>query len=298
MARQKSKGSIILEILIVILIAALLATILYPKKVWKEEEKNTKTCRSNMDRILKAELVYQKFNNTYSDSLEGLISFIKNDSTKAAIKDYIYADTALAENIIDFLTESDSGAAKILDNLYADTLMFAIIETINYDSNLARVILNRLEKTALADSVTAKRETDSSDVFILKQLRNQVTAFEIYHPIKDDDSLFLVFNRMMPEISTGSIVDTLYASNEQWAHKIDSSVFYTLDHLLNCPSMFRAYKLTLIDTSEVFKYIEIECPVDSLDIENVKKDFVKYNLGHLRLENHGKIDGNGEKSWL
>jgi len=296
MARDKSKGSILLEILVVILVVGLVLTILYPKKVWDEEDENTATCRNNMDRILKAELVYQKFHNTYTDSLEGLVSFIKNDSTKEAIMDYIYADTSLAEEIVDFLTEIDSSAAEIIDNLYADTLLYAIIESINYDSNLARVILNRLESTDIADSVRTKRATDSCDVFILKQLEKEFSAFDLYNPIKDDDSLFLVFNRMMPEMSTGSLVDTLYLLNETWAQKVDSMVSLTLDQMLTCPTTGRKYYITVIDTS-VIKYVNIECPLDSTDIELNKQDFLKYNFGHLRIQNHGKIIETGEKSW-
>ena len=297
MARAKSKGSIILEILVVILIAALVTTILYPKKVWDEEERNTNNCRINMDRILKAELVYQKFHNTYIDSLDGLVSFITNDSTKEAIRDYFYADTALSENLVDYLTKLDSGAAELIDNLYADTLMFSIIETIDYDSNLARVILNRLENTEYADSVKAKRATDSTDVFILKQLSKEFSAVELYNPIKDDDSLFLVFDRMMPDILISSLVDTLYVINENWAQKVDSAVSYTLNQMLFCPTTGRGYKITVIDTS-VIKYVNIECPLDSTDIEKNKDNFVKYNFGHLRLKNHGSIKQIGEKSWL
>ena len=297
MSTEKSKGSILLEIIIVILIVTLLVTILYPKKVCNEEEQNTNDCRANMDRILKAELVYQKFHYTYTDSLPGLVSFIKNDSTKEAIVDYFYADTALAENIIEQITKMDSAAAKLINNLFADTLFYSIIETVNYDSNLARVILDRLENTEIADTVRTRRESDSSDVYILKELRKEFSSFDLYNPIKDDDSLFLVFARMMPEITTGSLVDTLYVLNEKWAQKIDSAVFYTLDNMTTCPTVKREYKVTVIDTS-VIKYVNIECPLDSSDVEENKKDFVKYNFGHLRLKNHGKITETGEKSWL
>ncbi len=297
MARKKAKGSIILEIFAVILIVGLIVTILYPKKVWDEEEQNTADCRTNMDRILKAELVYQKFHNTYTDSLPGLVSFIKNDSTKEAIVDYFYADTALAEDIIEHITKIDSQAAKVIENLNADTLFYAIIETINYDSNLARVILNRFENTEFADSVQTKRATDSSDVYILKELRKEFSSFDLYQPIKDDDSLFLVFARMMPEITSGSIVDTLYALNRKWAEIVDSSVSYTLDNMITCPTIGREYHVAVIDTN-VIKYVNIECPLDSTDIEANKGDFVKYYFGHLRLKNHGKIIETGEKSWL
>jgi len=295
MATPIAKGSIILKALIVILAVALIATILYPKKIWEQEEENVKECRANMDRIFKAEMIFLQYNNTYTDTLERLISFFKEDTTKEYIRKYFMADTVFAENITEFLTQGDSTADLIIRNLLADTLMFAIYESINYDSNLAHVMLNRLEATELAEVVKQKRSTGSDDVAILKELDQEYKGIQIYEPIKDDDSLKLVFERMIPDVPIGSLVDTLFSLNENWAQKIDSAVFYTLDHLRFCPTANREYKIAVIDTG-VFKYVNIECPLDSTDVEATKANFVEYHLGHLRIENHGKIE-TGEKSW-
>lgn len=296
MASAKSKGSIVLEILIVVLLVALFATILYPKKVWEREDKNTAECRDHMDRIFKAELIYQKYHSNYTDTLSKIISFIKNDATSQIVREYFIADSALAVSMTNFLKKTDSGAESVLNNLLADTLMYAILEAVNYDSNLATVMLNRLQNTPVKDRIATLRESDSSDVFVFKQLTNQVTAYDIYKPLKDDDSLRLVFRRMTPEIPVGSLLDTLYSLNRAWAQKIDSAVFYTLDKIQFCPTVNKPYKVVVIDTS-VIKYVEISCPIDSGDIEQVKNDFVLYRLGHLRISNHGMIE-TGEKSWV
>jgi len=100
---------------------------------------------------------------------------------------------------------------------------------------------------------------------------------------------------MMPEISTGSLLDTLYALNPNWAQKIDSAVFSTLDRIQFCPTVNKPYVINVIDTS-VIKYVDIKCPIDSIDIANIKSDFVLYRLGHLRIMNHGTIE-TGEKTW-
>ncbi|UCE05865.1 MAG: hypothetical protein JSW07_20115 [bacterium] len=295
MAKAKSKGSIILEVLIVILAIALIATILYPKKIWEAEEGNIQNCRAHMDRIFKAEMIFLKYHNNYTDTLDQLISFFKGDTTKVTIREYFMADTALAETMTDYLKQSDLAADLVVRNLFADTLMYALIEAINYDSNLARVMLNRLEDTALGDTVRAKRNSGNNDVAILKELDKEFAGIEIYEPIKDDDSLSLVFNRMIPEVSTGSLLDSLYILSEDWAQEIDSAVFYTLDDFRYCPTANREYLIAVIDTS-VIKYVNIECPIDSFDIEATKTNFVEYHLGHRRIENHGKIE-TGEKSW-
>jgi len=295
MAKAKAKGSIILEILIVILVIALIATILYPKRIWEEEEKNTQKCRANMDRIFKAEMIFLGYHNNYTDSLDQLISFFEQDTTKKAVRQYFMIDTSLAETMTDYLTQSETEADLVVRNLFADTLMYAIIEAINYDSNLAHVMLNRLENTSLGDTIRAKRSTGNNDVAILKELDKKFAGIDLYEPIKDDDSLSLIFNRMTPEVSIGSLLDTLYILSENWSRKIDSAVFYILDDFRTCPTVNRDYLITVIDTS-VIKYVNIECPIDSLDIETTKTNFVEYHLGHRRIENHGKIE-TGEKSW-
>ncbi|OQX86462.1 hypothetical protein B6D60_06265, partial [candidate division KSB1 bacterium 4484_87] len=147
-----------------------------------------------------------------------------------------------------------------------------------------------------ADSIQALRATDSSDVYVLKEIRKEFPALTLYNPIRDDDSLKLVFARMMPEISTGFLLDTLYSSNDEWAQKVDSAVAVTLENFVTCPTAGREYKITVTDTS-VIKYVSIHCPLDSTDIELSKQDFMKYHLGHLRLKNHGYISESGEKSW-
>jgi len=294
MAKPKAKGSIVLKALILILGIALIATILYPKRIWEKEEANIKKCRTNMDRIFKAEMIYLKYHNNYTDNLDSLISSFKEDTTKEYIRDYFVADTAFAETMKNFLTKNDSSADLVIRNLFADTLMFAVIEAIDYDSNLAHVVLNRLEAT-LGGVVKARRETGDKDVAILKEINSLYSGIEIYEPIKDDDSLKLVFNRMIPEVSIGSLLDTLYSLNKEWARKIDSAVFFTLDDLRFCPTVNRDYIITVIDTS-VIKYANIECPLDSTDVDAAKANFIEYHLGHRRIENHGKIE-TGEKSW-
>ena len=47
----------------------------------------------------------------------------------------------------------------------------------------------------------------------------------------------------------------------------------------------------------LIKKVDIMCPIGAEDIEASKGDFMKYSIGHLRLENHGDIKA-GEKSWL
>ncbi len=294
MATPTAKGSIVLKLLIVILSAALVATILYPKRIWEEEARQTETCRANMDRLFKAQMIYLQHHNNYTDNLDNLISFIK-DSSKMIIREYVKADTALAEKMVNYLITTDPQANSIINNLKADTLMFNVLEAVNYDSNLARVMLNRLEKTELGSEIRAKREIGITDVDILKEIDRSFGSIKIYDPLKNDDSLSLVFRRMMPDVPAGSLLDTLYVLSPKWAEKIDSAVNQTVTGFKLCPTVDREYKIAIIDTS-AFKYVNIECPIDSTDIQATKNNFVKYHFGHHRISNHGKVE-TGEKSW-
>lgn len=295
MAKEKPRGSIILEILIVILIVALVATILYPKMVWKEAEKNAEICHQNMDRILKAELVYLKYHNNYEDTLDKVISFIQEDTTGELALEYLYSDTALTVEVINELIKQDSAADLFVKQFLADTLMRTILFNTKYDTNLAGVILKRLENTNLKDSVLAYRNMDSTEIFTLNQIAAKNPVLDIIEPLQKDDSLKIVLQRIKPDIPKGAITDTLY-SNLKWAEKIDSAVAHTLNTIKTCPTDNAPYKLAVVDTS-VIKVLNIYCPIDSNEIEQSKKDFLKYFIGHLRLENHGSIEA-GEKSWL
>lgn len=294
MATQMAKGSILLKLLIVILSAALVATILYPKKIWEEEVRQTETCRANMDRLFKAQMIYLQHHNNYTDNLDNLISFIK-DSSKMIIREYFKADTTLAEKMVNHLITTDPQANSIINKLKADTLMFNVLEAVNYDSNLATVMLNRLERTELGSEIRAKREIGINDVEILKEIDHSFGSLKIHEPLKNDDSLALIFRRMMPDVPSGSLLDTLYVLNPKWAEKIDSAVNQTVTGFKYCPTVNREYKIAIIDTS-AFKYVNIECPIDSTDIQATKNDFVKYHFGHHRISNHGKVE-TGEKSW-
>jgi len=295
MATVKSKGSIILEILIVLLIVALVATIMYPKMLWDKAEKEMVTCHTNMDKILKAELVYLKYHNNYEDTLDKVISFILSDTTGRLKIEYIYADTALADQILKDVTKKIPAANEKIENYLADTLLSSVLITAKFDTNLAISILRKLENTSLKDSILVARESTFSDVDALDRLHKRISANSIFAPLSSDDSLKLVLQRLRPEIAIGSLIDSLY-KNEIWATQIDSAINANFESIKLCPTNLKSYQLIVIDTSAI-KILKIMCPIDSLEIKNAKKDFVKYFFGHLRLENHGSING-GEKSWL
>ncbi len=80
MAAQRPKGSIILEILIVLVSLLLIAVIIIPNKIWEKEEKVTKACRNNLTTIYEAERFFYRATESYTDTLSKLLTFVQNDS--------------------------------------------------------------------------------------------------------------------------------------------------------------------------------------------------------------------------
>ena len=173
--------------------------------------------------------------------------------------------------------------------------MQTILFNTKYDTNLAGVILKRLENTNLKDSVLAYRGLDSTEIYVLDQIAAKNPVLDIIEPLQKDDSLKIVLQRIKPDIPKAGIADKLYY-NPEWEKKIDSSVAYTLNEIKTCPTNNEPYNIAVIDTS-VIKVLNIYCPIDSIEIAESKQEFVNYFLGHLRLENHGNIES-GENSCL
>lgn len=114
------KGSIIYKILILLLAVVLIFSILYPKHVWEEEEKNAAVCRKNMEHILYAQLTYLTDNNAYQDTLENVVNYIKSDTTQVRLRTFITSDSVLAADIYHFFQSGqDSIARTLVDSLLA-----------------------------------------------------------------------------------------------------------------------------------------------------------------------------------
>lgn len=84
---SKGKGNIFYEILIVVLAIALIATILYPSKIWEQEDESADICRTRMSTVQQFELQYIGLTNTYSDSLAGVFSMVLSDADAVAALD-------------------------------------------------------------------------------------------------------------------------------------------------------------------------------------------------------------------
>lgn len=76
---ERARGNILYEILIVILVIGLVATILYPSRVWNNEEELQEVCQARMNATHAMQLQYLYQVNTYTDTLSVLKEAILND---------------------------------------------------------------------------------------------------------------------------------------------------------------------------------------------------------------------------
>ena len=75
----KPRGNLFYEICIVVLIAALIGAIIYPSRIWQDEEELESICRTRMETIQQLEYGYINKTSTYSDSIPKVITEVLSD---------------------------------------------------------------------------------------------------------------------------------------------------------------------------------------------------------------------------
>ncbi len=155
MANESAKGSIVLEILIVLLSAALVAVILIPGKIWKEEAREELQAHHNMTSIYEAEKYYKKLTGKFTTDPGQLIETIHADSNlireqkvvnftrKLMLKFDTYLHNDYIHNIIRIKRNID----QIYDDLESNRYNFRTIEDINNEANEIKVQLKEFLNT-------------------------------------------------------------------------------------------------------------------------------------------------------
>jgi len=90
MAKVKKSGSLIYEILIVILIGGLLGALLIPKYIWDIELKKEEECHFRLLNLWTAETFFKQKVDSYTASVDTLIEVLKSDSAIMMALDTIY----------------------------------------------------------------------------------------------------------------------------------------------------------------------------------------------------------------
>jgi hypothetical protein len=89
--RSKPKGSIILKIVIVLLLALLIYTIWEPFEIVRQEDSNQRESRLRMSNIRAAQMFYFRNHDTYVRDLDSLVYWIQTDSLVMAKSDSLFS---------------------------------------------------------------------------------------------------------------------------------------------------------------------------------------------------------------
>lgn len=294
MAEQKAKGSIIYELLIVILGVMLVGSILYPKRVTDREKMNTEICRYRMGELEKAGLQFHKYHGTYTDTLSQVFDFIRTSAQYERFVDSLIVSGV--DSVITRLNDFKTREETILSNipLATDSVMIDSLaqmqDDIKFDArslagyveflhdrmkNLPNMPVDQLRAGFLV--VDSKQFTLDMDI-----TKNSIQNGLLREAERAAKAAIRVVNRV------GERFERVLA-------RVPDYRGASLDSLARCPTVYEQYELVHVDTS-VIKYLNIYCPIDSADIAAVNNDFLKSKIGGLELQNHGKIES-GEKSW-
>ena len=294
MGDERPKGSLIYEILIVLLGVLLVGSIMYPKKLSDKEEVRTELCRFRMSEIFNAELQYLKYNRSFNDTLSLVVNFIRTDSSYAT-----YIDSVIAGGLDSIMTRLDQ-FREMEEVILAD--IPSASDTVMIDSLVDLQVALKRKSRGLAAFVEFVHDR-------MKNLPNTpIEEMKEVYQIVDSKQFTLDMDIVKNSVESGKLKVAQTAANDviERINLVKAGFQSVLNHLpehnrsgldslFHCPTVHKEYVLVHTDTS-VIKYLDIFCPMDSTDIEIVESSFMKSTIGGLDLINHGKIE-KGENSW-
>ncbi len=183
MSSSEGKGSILLEILIVILAAALIAVIIIPGKIWDQEKQEEKNAHNNISAIYQAEKFYHKITEKYTTDPGKLLGVIGQDSTLKQKDKVVYYTRILNRKINGYLnipyvkaiSDISQNIANIQEDLESNGRNFKPHEDIKNEAEYLKMQLGQLNVSAqFPNYVSAAAYLDS-----LSNLRKAITDFKL-----------------------------------------------------------------------------------------------------------------------
>lgn len=204
MAAKGSKGSILLEILIVLMALLLIAVIIIPNKIWEEEKIITSSCQQNMNALYEAERFYYQRNSTYTDSLGKLLTFIQADSglnKRQMLVSLSQSLTQILDNILTItsfqsISKISLASFEITGDLMGNERYFRKYPEINQVREEIVREMMRLDSSIIFPNFSqSKLFVDS-----LRDLKESIADYSLqvaaYHAISAADSLSLYYSKI------------------------------------------------------------------------------------------------------
>ncbi|MBZ0263996.1 hypothetical protein K8I28_04945, partial [bacterium] len=111
-----AKGNWPLRILVVILAVFLISSILYPKKLWNEQDKLIELSQDRMENLNFVVQRYKKVNDRYSANMDSLLTFFRQDSIQVDRPLFEFERLSLYD------AENDCMLVGFLDRFHYDSI--------------------------------------------------------------------------------------------------------------------------------------------------------------------------------
>lgn len=297
-ADQYSTGSVLYKVLIVLLAAALIVAIVYPKSMWEEETAKQELCRERMANLYAAELQFRNFHQTFSPSSAAVMRFIKTDARYLRCVDSLVVEPLReSKDMLDSLRQMQVFAVTLIGTLIAASPDSAIIDSVDRledkviegSRRLRQIVETVRERMATLPNMPAATLDDGVNVVGRKEYFFKMEVVK--------RMLTVVGNLQLAHVSSKEALanfELLFSCLDETLAKLR-----TAPALLNasyfCPTAQDSLLIVLVDSS-AFQFANIYCPIDSNDLQRVQADFFKSRVGALKIANHGRIE-RGDKSW-
>ncbi len=297
-ADRLDKGSRLYKILIVLLTAALVMAIVYPKSVWDAETKNRDICRQRLVNLFNAERQYYSFFGRLSPLPAVLVEFVNSDPRyQRRVDSLVVQPLQATKKTIDSLRQIQAVADTLIRKLISAGMDSAIIDSVD-----------RLESQVIGGSRHVRQALEAVQERMVALPNMPVSTLDKGLEIIQRKDHFLKLEVVKRMLTAGGRLQSAHASSQAVLADFEvmaRGLAQTLaaiaalpasgDDLCRCPTFHDSLKIVLVD-SAALPFANIYCPIDSGDVLRIQADFFKSRIGALKISNHGRIENN-ERSW-
>ena len=198
MSNKSGKGSILYKLLILLFAAGLIAVILIPGEIWKQEAYEKTTSQNNISSIYEALRFYHRITNTYTTDPQEILSVVRSDSS-----------ILLQQKVVNHTRQ----LTKLIDAYLADKYISSLIEIYeNIDFVILDLEENRYNFETVGDYFINESEAILTDLRNLKmsiQFEKFVKATAYIDSLMDLRRDLSDFSLQAGALKAAAITDTL-----------------------------------------------------------------------------------------
>lgn len=198
MSDKSGKGSILYKLLILVFAAGLIAVILIPGEIWKQEAYEKTTAQNNISSIYEALRFYHRITNKYTTDPQEILSVVRSDSS-----------ILLQQKVVNHTRQ----LTKLIDAYLADKYISSLIEIYeNIDFVILDLEENRYNFETVGDYFINESEAILTDLRNLKmsiQFEKFVKATAYIDSLMDLRRDLSDFSLQAGALKAAAITDTL-----------------------------------------------------------------------------------------